>query len=385
MRGCAFVPDRSGARESWSAALGLLALVALASEEAPFDVKDDTGTVHGPSWVSIVLLGLIVLFVAFALVLAMSAQRVTEGAVRVRRRRSVLRTLVLAAIACLLLLLVHASSTAKPKTTTREAPPDTEVASDPASAERDPGPPWAAFLLGGTVLVVLGLAAMTRRHLLVEAPEKPSEPRRRVLASLASSVEALGRAADDRAAIIAAYAALLAGLAQEGCHGESMRRPRSTCTGCSHRSTSRPAARRADLAVRRSPVQRASLGTGASSPCARCPRSRSRRPDGGRMIRRLVQLTMLSLIGTVILVASVPEKRTATIRLELWVLAVLAGALLLHLTRNRLPLTTDPLARQSKPEVPPGEPAAVESLAGAFVLAPSPSERVRRQRAHPAA
>ena len=96
------------------------------------------------------------------------------------------------------------------------------------------------------------------------------------------------------------------------------------------------------------------------------------------MIRRLVQLTMLSLIVTVILVASVPEKRTATMRLELWVLAALAGALLLHFTRNRLPLTTDPLARPSKPEVPPGEAAAVESLAGAFVLAPSPSERVRR-------
>ncbi len=103
------------------------------------------------------------------------------------------------------------------------------------------------------------------------------------------------------------------------------------------------------------------------------------------MIRRLVQLTMLSLIGTVVLVASVPEKRTATLRLELWVLAALGGALLLHFTRNRLPLTTDPLARPSKPEVPPGEPAAVESLAGAFVLAPSPSERVRRSAAHPAA
>ena len=54
------------------------------------------------------------------------------------------------------------------------------------------------------------------------------------------------------------------------------------------------------------------------------------RLDGARMIRRLVQLTVLSLIATVALVASVPEKRTATMRLELWVLAALAGALLLH-------------------------------------------------------
>ncbi len=209
-------------RQVWGAgvvvaALGLLALVALASEEAPFDVKDDTGTLHGPSWVSVVLLAVIVFFMAFALLLVMSAQRVTEGALRVRRRRrSVLRMLALAAIAVLLLLLVHASSTAKPKTTTPEAPPDTQVASKPVRAERDAGPPWAAFLLGGTVLGVLGLAAMTRRHLLDEAPEKPSEPRDGVLASLASSLEALGQAADDRAAIIAAYAALLAGLAQVG-------------------------------------------------------------------------------------------------------------------------------------------------------------------------
>ncbi len=96
------------------------------------------------------------------------------------------------------------------------------------------------------------------------------------------------------------------------------------------------------------------------------------------MIRRLVQLVILSVVATTALVASVPEKRTATMRLELWVLAALAGALLLHLTRNRLPLTPDPLARPAKPEVPPGEPYEVETLAIAFALAPSTSERVRR-------
>lgn len=96
------------------------------------------------------------------------------------------------------------------------------------------------------------------------------------------------------------------------------------------------------------------------------------------MIRRLVQLTVLSLMASVALVASVPEKRTATMRLELWVLAALAGALLLHFTRSRLPLTSDPLARPAKPEVPPGDPVEVESLAVAFSLAPSSSERVRR-------
>ena len=85
------------------AALGLLALVALASEEAPFDVKDDTGTVHGPSWVSIVLLAVIVMMIAFAVLLALSARTVADGTLRVRRRRSMIQMLVLAALAFLAL------------------------------------------------------------------------------------------------------------------------------------------------------------------------------------------------------------------------------------------------------------------------------------------
>ena len=82
------------------------------------------------------------------------------------------------------------------------------------------------------------------------------------------------------------------------------------------------------------------------------------------MTRRLVQLTVLSLAVTVALVASVPEKRTATIRLEIWMLAVLGAALLVHLMRTRLPLTADPLARRPKPEAEVDDPLAVESLAG---------------------
>ena len=100
-------------RQVWGAgvvvaALGLLALVALASEEAPFDVEDDTGTVHGPSWVSIVLLAVIVMMIAFAVLLALSARTVADGTLRVRRRRSMIQMLVLAALAFLALLLIHA-------------------------------------------------------------------------------------------------------------------------------------------------------------------------------------------------------------------------------------------------------------------------------------
>jgi hypothetical protein len=96
------------------------------------------------------------------------------------------------------------------------------------------------------------------------------------------------------------------------------------------------------------------------------------------MTRRLVQVTLLSLTVTVALVASIPEKRTAMIRLEVWMLAVFGAVLLVHLMRTRLPLTADPLARRAKPEAEPGDPVAVESLAVAFTLAPSPQEQVRR-------
>ena len=58
----------------------------------------------------------------------------------------------------------------------------------------------------------------------------------------------------------------------------------------------------------------------------RSPRWKRHDPiDGAGMIRRLVQLVILSFVATTALVASVPEKRTATMRLELWVLAALAG------------------------------------------------------------
>jgi hypothetical protein len=96
------------------------------------------------------------------------------------------------------------------------------------------------------------------------------------------------------------------------------------------------------------------------------------------MIRRLVITMVVSIVAAATLIASVPTKRTATIRLELWVLAVLGAILFLHFTRNRLPLTADPIARAAKAEPMPTEPFAVDSLAIAFTLAPSQQERIRR-------
>lgn len=96
------------------------------------------------------------------------------------------------------------------------------------------------------------------------------------------------------------------------------------------------------------------------------------------MIRRLVIAIVVSIVAAATLVASVPTKRTATIRLELWMLAVLGAILFLHFTRERLPLTADPIARAAKAEPIPTEAFAVESLAIAFTLAPSQHERIHR-------
>ena len=95
------------------------------------------------------------------------------------------------------------------------------------------------------------------------------------------------------------------------------------------------------------------------------------------MIRRLVIAMVVSIVAAATLVASVPTKRTATIRLELWMLAVLGAILFLHFARERLPLTADPIARAAKAEPIATEPFAVDSLAIAFTPRPhSTSESI---------
>jgi hypothetical protein len=97
------------------------------------------------------------------------------------------------------------------------APPDTEADAKPSPGVSHTGRPWAALMLGGTVLVVLGAAAMTRRRMVDDAVDvaEPTE-RAEVVASISSSLDALSEPGDDRAAIVAAYAALLDGLARAG-------------------------------------------------------------------------------------------------------------------------------------------------------------------------
>ena len=95
-------------------------------------------------------------------------------------------------------------------------------------------------------------------------------------------------------------------------------------------------------------------------------------------MRRFFQAAVFSLLVTGALVVAAPSKRTATARLEIWVLAVLVGLALLHLVRRRLPLGADPLARRRKPEPVSADPAPVEELSLAFSLAASTHPRVRR-------
>ena len=199
------------------AAVGLLALVALSAEQAPFDVGDDTGGIHVPSWGSVFVLGLVVTLIVFAVILFLSAQRAIGGVVRVRRQRGFLNMLATVLVFIALLALLKALHQNHDSEAQPIAPPDTEADAKPSPGVSHTGRPWAALMLGGTVLVVLGAAAMTRRRMVDDAVDvaEPTE-RAEVVASLSSSLDALSEPGDDRAAIVAAYAALLDGLARAG-------------------------------------------------------------------------------------------------------------------------------------------------------------------------
>ncbi len=122
------------------AAVGLLALVALASEQAPFDVKDDTAALHGPGWVTVVLVGVVLVIMVLAVVLALSAKTVSGRRIAVRRQRSLFNTVVAVVVAVLVLFLLRAlhekpkASTTKPDSTT-----DTSVEATPTARSAIPG------------------------------------------------------------------------------------------------------------------------------------------------------------------------------------------------------------------------------------------------------
>ena len=163
-------------RQVWGAgvvvaAVGLLALVALAAEKAPFDVSDDTGAIRVPSWGSVFVLGLVVLLIALWIILFVSAQRASGPLARVRRQRgflNMLATVLVLVVALYFLRNQHHDSETKPP-----APPHTQADAEPSPEVSHTGRPWAALTLGGIVLVVLAAAAMTRRHMVdTDDPEQ---------------------------------------------------------------------------------------------------------------------------------------------------------------------------------------------------------------------
>ena len=200
------------------AAVGLLALVALASEQAPFDVKDDTEAFHGPSWLTVLLVGVVLVLIAFAVMLVFSATTVSGRRIAAPRQRSLWRTMVAVVVAVLLLFLLHAlNEKPKPSTPTPESTTDTSVVPEPGHAEREAGPPWAALILGATVLAVLVTAALSRRRMTGEEGDLDEDARAGpAVAAFTESIDVLNHPGDDRAAIVAAYAALLDGLAAAG-------------------------------------------------------------------------------------------------------------------------------------------------------------------------
>jgi len=96
-------------------------------------------------------------------------------------------------------------------------------------------------------------------------------------------------------------------------------------------------------------------------------------------VRRLVALAVVSLVVTVALVGADPTNRTATLRLEVVVLALLGALALVRVGRDRVPDGDDPPPGPVPARVPASqEPAAVAAITLALRLALSPHPQARR-------
>ena len=190
------------------AAVGLHALVALASEEAPFDVKDDTEAFHGPGWASALLVGVVLMLVVFAVMLASRPGPCQAGASRYGGNACSSTRSWRSGSAVLLLFLLHAFGE-KPKTSPGkpDSTPDTSVESVPEHGEHDPGPPWAALILGARSWP----CSAPRPSPVGAWPVRRAGVRRgcrhgTAVAALTESLDVLDHPGDDRAVIVAAYA-----------------------------------------------------------------------------------------------------------------------------------------------------------------------------------
>ncbi len=211
-------------RQVWGAGvvvgtLGLLALVGLASEEAPFDVPDDTGGVQGPDWLGAILVAFIVLVIAAGFVLIVTAQRAPSIG-RPARRPSMWKLVLVMLVAFAVALVLQTSRGSDEEGD--DPPAETEASEpQPERADRPGDPPWVAFILGGGVLGVLAAAALTRRRMVSQEERDDQAEARDAVVSIDESLEHLLAGGDDREAILAAYATLLQRLTAAG----SPRRP----------------------------------------------------------------------------------------------------------------------------------------------------------------
>jgi Domain of unknown function (DUF4129) len=230
-------------RQVWGAGvvvgtLGLLALVGLASEEAPFDVKDDTGGVQGPDWLGAILIAFIVLVIAAGFVLIVTAQRAPSIG-RPPRRPSMRKRLLVLLVAFAVSVVLQTSRGSDEE---GDAPPPEAEPSEPEPERPDrPGdPPWVAFILGGAVLGVLAAAALTRRHMVSQDEGDDQAQSRDAVLSIDESLEHLLAGGDDREAILAAYATLLQRLAAAGSPRRPDEAPGEYLTRVLHRLDVRP-------------------------------------------------------------------------------------------------------------------------------------------------
>lgn len=209
-------------RQRWGAAvlvaaLGLVGLAAVAAEGRPLDAPLSDGDFRlGTGW-AILLLG-----IAFLIGLALVALSLWSLVVTrrnptpvVRRPRSQLRGLLLAAAALLLLLALGDLR----NTTAEPAPPPAtseEVPTEPPAGLPERAPLWPVLVLGGLVVASFVTAVVTgRRRPTAPAFDRPA-PASCAVEAFDTSLDALVDHPDPRTAIVAAYRALLAGLADAG-------------------------------------------------------------------------------------------------------------------------------------------------------------------------
>lgn len=192
------------------AAIGLLSLVALASQGPFLRTRNHNRPGHLPAW-STGVFALVLLLAAALFIYGMAVARRDRRPRRVAGMWSVLIVVVLAAVAGFF-MHIHRH---RPPAPQKPATARTVSASTPAPAPVRPpsgsGTTWLeVVVLAAAVLVALGAATRQRRQLAAGGPDDP------LAALVDDSLEDLRAEADPRKAVIAAYARMERGIGAGG-------------------------------------------------------------------------------------------------------------------------------------------------------------------------